>query len=216
MGEKVFVSWSGGKDSYLAMLKAVEAGLDVVCLLNFLGTHGNSMSHGVSGGVLNSQAKALGLRLESERVTWDSYEEGFVRAVERLKEEGVTGGVFGDINLPGHREWVEKICGRLGITAHLPLWGMEEEQVVTELLARGSRLQIVALDKAGLSREWLGKEINQEFIEACKIAGVTPCGEKGEYHTLVVGGPLFKNPLMLSESGWRQEENKYFLELHQA
>ncbi len=213
MEEKVFVSWSGGKDSYLSFLKAKEEGLDVQYLLNFMGQHGRSMSHGVSEEILRDQARALEIPLVTERVTWGSYEKGFLRAVGKLKEQGITGGVFGDINLPEHREWQEKMCGSLGLTAYLPLWGMEEDEVVNELIARGSRLLVVSLDKEALPREWLGKEVDKEFLVACQEAGISPCGERGEYHTLAVGGPHFKAPLELIKQGSHLVGNKYFLKI---
>lgn len=213
MGEKVFVSWSGGKDSYLSLLKAKEEGLDIQYLLNFIGHHGRSMSHGLSEEILREQAEALGIHLVMEKVSWGSYEEGFRRVAGKLKGKGVMGGVFGDINIEAHREWVEKMCAGLGLTAYLPLWGMEEEAVVAELIERGARLLIVSLDKTALPQQWLGNEIDNKFLIACREAGISPCGEKGEYHTMVVGGPLFANSLELVKQGSYEADNKYFLKL---
>lgn len=213
MKERFFISWSGGKDSYLSLLKAKEEGLDIQYLLNFFGEEGRSMSHGLSEEILKRQADALGISLITEQVSWGNYEKGFVRVVSKLKERGITGGIFGDINVAAHREWVEKMCGKLGLTAYLPLWDMAEEDVVTELLKRGARLLIVSLDKRLLSREWLGKEIDQKFLSACREAGVTPCGERGEYHTLAIGGPLFRKTLKFVNKGSYEMEGKLFLEL---
>ncbi|MDD2233801.1 MAG: diphthine--ammonia ligase [Desulfitobacteriaceae bacterium] len=212
MKEKFFSSWSGGKDSYLSLLKAKEEGLDIQYLLNFFGEEARSMSHGLTEEILKRQAEALGIPLIMQQVSWGSYQMGFVRVVSKLKEKGITGGVFGDINIVEHREWIEKMCGKLGLTACLPLWDMAEEDVLAELLKRKARLLIVSLDKKLLSREWLGKEIDQKFLSVCREAGITLCGERGEYHTLAIGGPLFRKTLEFVNKGSYEKEGKLFLE----
>lgn len=211
MKEKVFVSWSGGKDSYLSLLKAQENDLNIQALLNFLGEEGRSKSHGVKLDVLKKQAEALGFPLETEIVSWKKYEEGFIQATQRLKAKGITGGVFGDINLPEHRQWVENMCQRINFSSYLPLWNLEEDEIIFELLRRRCRLLIVALKKNLLSTEWLGKDLDMEFYKTCKHAGITPCGERGEFHTLVIDGPLFKAPLQVQTSGIHQEGEHAFL-----
>jgi diphthine-ammonia ligase len=211
--QKVFVSWSGGKDSYLAMLKAREMGLDVHTLVTFMNNETASMSHGLSRKLLQEQAAALGLPLEVEMVTWEDYENGFMRVTERLKEKGITGGVFGDINLQEHRDWVEKMCSRASLSSYLPLWGMEEKEVLDELLARRARLVLVSLRDDFLDEQWLGKEIDEDFYEVCKSRGVSPCGENGEYHTLAVDGPLFTTPLSFSADGTEKVKEWNFLKV---
>lgn len=213
MPEKVFVSWSGGKDSYLALLKAQENGLEIHALLNFLGQEGRSMSHGIKHDILKKQAETLGFPLETETATWKKYEPAFVHAAKRLKGKGITGGVFGDINLPEHRKWVENMCERMDISAHLPLWNIQEDEIIFELLRRNCRLIIVALKKNLLSTQWLGKRLGMEFYKTCKQAGITPCGERGEFHTLVTDGPLFKTPLQIQADGIRQDKDRAFLNI---
>jgi diphthine-ammonia ligase len=194
--DKVFVSWSGGKDSYLSLLLAREKGLDVACLLSFVDADGSSRSHGLKTAMLKKQAEVLGLPLETEEVTWESYENGFERAVSRLKEElAITGGVFGDINLSEHREWVEKMCRRCGINYNLPLWLMEERSVSEELINRGGKAMVVAIRTDLIDEIWLGKVMDEEYIDYCEGKGISPCGEGGEAHTLVIDGPLFSEPL---------------------
>jgi diphthine-ammonia ligase len=194
--DKVFVSWSGGKDSYLSLLLARERGLDVACLLSFVDADGSSRSHGLKTAMLKKQAEVLSLPLETEEVTWESYENGFERAVSRLKEElAITGGVFGDINLSEHREWVEKMCRRCGINYNLPLWLMEERSVSEELINRGGKAMVVAIRSDLIDEIWLGKVMDEEYIDYCEGKGISPCGEGGEAHTLVIDGPLFSEPL---------------------
>lgn len=193
--EKVFVSWSGGKDAYLSLLLAREQGLEIKSLLNFAGHDGYSRSHGLPRDLLERQAEALDLPLEKEEVTWETYQEGFIRAVERLKDKGMTGGVFGDINLEEHREWLEKMARHCGFNCYLPLWGMGERQVTEELVHRGVTAIIVSLKSELVKEEWLGQPLGQKFLEYSEKAGISPCGERGEFHTLVVDGPGFREPM---------------------
>ncbi len=204
--KKVFISWSGGKDSYLSLLKARAAGLEPAYLLTYInGEQDCSMSHGLPLPLLQKQARALGLPHLAEPVTWESYAAGFHRAVTALREKGLTGGVFGDINLPAHRQWVEEACARAGVTPYLPLWGMAEEEVLETLLAAGAELLIVALRADLLAKKWLGTILGREFIRELMAGGISPCGEKGEYHTMAVSGPLFKERVEVSFRGTRPD-----------
>lgn len=213
-GESVFISWSGGKDSYLSLLLAKEKGLDVVCLLSFVGADGYSRSHGLKTNLLKEQAKALGLPLHLEEVTWESYETGFERAVRVLREHySITGGVFGDINLEEHRQWVEKMTDRCQINYNLPLWLMEERAVSEELIRRGGKALIVAIRSDLIDRKWLGRVMDEDYINYCVDIGISPCGEGGEAHTLVVDGPSFHQPLHYITGSVRQKENRSILDL---
>lgn len=199
IGDRVFVSWSGGKDSYLAFLKAKEQGLQPVCLLSFVGDDGQSRSHGLKTVMLQMQADALNIPLVTETVTWAGYEQGFEQAVKKLKKDyQITGGVFGDINLPEHRDWVKKMADRCAIDYNLPLWQMEELAVAEELVRRGAKAMIVAIRSDLVDQSWLGRFLDQDYINYCLSIGISPCGEGGEAHTLVVDGPLFSNPLEFS------------------
>jgi uncharacterized protein (TIGR00290 family) len=203
--EKVFVSWSGGKDSYLSMLKAAEEGLEIGSLLTFIQEdQACSMSHGLPLPLLHKQSKALGIPHIAEPVVWKSYEKGFERVVTKLKQQGFSGGVFGDINLPEHRQWVEQACRKTDIKPYLPLWGMDEEDVLAQLLEKKAELLIVAIRSDVLAEKWLGGYLGQEFIHELKSKDISLCGERGEYHTLAVYGPLFSERLEVRIKGTRR------------
>lgn len=212
----VFVSWSGGKDSYLSLVKAVESGLRPMCLLTFVNRdkEERSMSHGLPTGLLDEQSRALQLPLSRQAVTWDDYESGFQEAAARLKKEGLGGGVFGDINLPGHRQWVEKACAEAGIAPHLPLWNFPEEEVVAEMLRLDMKLYIVSLRSDLLEEKWLGRQLDSVFVEELQAKGLSPCGENGEYHTLAAGGPLFNGEIEIQPAGVHRQNTRSFLEIH--
>jgi len=214
-GEKVFVSWSGGKDSYLALLLAKEQGLDPACLLSFVGADGRSRSHGLKTELLKVQASALGIPLEMKEVTWEGYEQGFEEAVNRIKKDyGLRGGVFGDVNLDEHRSWVEKMCKRCGIGSNLPLWMMEERRVSEELIKRGGKAMVVAIRSDLVDQSWLGKLMDEHYIEYCLSKKISPCGEGGEAHTLVVDGPLFEKPLQYTLGAIKHDQNRSLLEVN--
>jgi diphthine-ammonia ligase len=210
--EKVFVSWSAGKDCYLALVKAWEAGLDSRALVTFVSKEGHSMAHGLPREILARQAQALCIPSVRVPVTWQGYEEGFQQVTGELRQKGFTGGVFGDINLVAHRQWVENACSKAAMNCYLPLWGMAEEAVVAELLQRNARLLIVALRGDLVEEKWLGRFLDEKFLQELKDRGLSPCGEGGEYHTLVVDGPLFKQKLEVNFTGHRQEGKHLFLE----
>ena len=212
-GEKVFVSWSGGKDSYLSLIKAKEAGMDTSSLVTFINKdHSCSMSHGLPLQLFHRQSRALEISQVLEPVSWDDYEKGFQRVMVKLIEKGYTGGVFGDINLPGHKQWVEDACSKAGINPYLPLWGMKEEKVLEELLNQNAELLIVALRPDLVDAKWLGRTLDWNFIGELKKNGLSPCGESGEYHTMAIFGPLFKERIDLPCKGTRQSGQVLFLD----
>ncbi len=213
-GDRVFVSWSGGKDAYLSLIKAMEKGLKPVCLLSFVGADGQSRSHGLKVEILKAQAQALGIDLHTEEVTWESYEAGFENAVGMLKEKyKISGGVFGDVNLEEHRQWVEKMAERCAFDYNLPLWLMEEKAVTEEVIRRGGRALIVAIRSDLVDQRWLGRSLDYEYIDYCLSQGISPCGEGGETHTLVVDGPHFNRALDFESGEVKHLEKHALLEI---
>jgi uncharacterized protein (TIGR00290 family) len=191
-----FVSWSGGKDSCLALHRAVAAGRPVLALFCMLHEGGAfSHSHGVSREALAAQAEALGLPVRFGSATWEGYEAAFKEEVGRMRGHGVAAGVFGDIDLAEHRAWVERVCRELGIEPLLPLWGQERRELVMELVNLGYRAVIISVRMEYLSREWLGRVLDLSALRELEAAGVDPCGEGGEFHTFDVSGPHFAPPV---------------------
>ena len=213
---KVFVSWSGGKESALAYYKAMQKeGVEPACLLNMIAEDGrSSRSHGVRTDLLQLQAEAIGIPIVQRRSTWGTYEEEFKKAVTGFKKEEIRAGVFGDIDLQEHRDWVERVCKALGIKPLLPLWKGKREKLLKEFINVGFKAVVVATQANLLGKEWLGRQINKKFIEDLKtLRNIDLCGEKGEYHTFVYDGPIFKN-LVEFFTGKRLLRNKrWFLEL---
>ena len=215
---QVFMSWSGGKDSCLACYLATTKGLKVSCLANMITEDGQmSMTHGQSSELLQVQSRAIGIPLVQRRTTWNGYEAEFKEMLRAFKREGINGGVFGDIDLDEHREWVERVCREVDVTPHLPLWGQRQENLLRDFVDLGFEAIVVATRADLLGEEWLGRRIDPGFIsellELQETKKITPCGEAGEYHTLVVDGPLFQQRLEILETRKTLKDGYWFLEV---
>ncbi len=215
---KIFASWSGGKDCCLALHRAVAGGLDVRYLANMVTGDGErSRSHGISAAVIKKQAEAMAIPIVQQRTADDDYEAQFNKVLKVFKREGIEGGVFGDIDFNAHREWIEKICKEAGMTPHLPLWEEDQNKLVKEFIDAGFVAVVVAAKAEFFGEEVLGQTINRDFLkrleEMSKTKDITPCGEAGEYHTLVIDGPLFKKRLEITESRKVTRGAHHFLDI---
>ncbi|PPA70691.1 diphthine--ammonia ligase [Jeotgalibacillus proteolyticus] len=209
-----FCSWSGGKDSTLAFYKAFkEGGKPQKLLTMFEENEKRSRSHALPLAVLEAQAKSLNVPLLIKGASWQSYEGVFLEALAEMKEEGITYGVFGDIDLEDHLTWVENTCEKAGVTPYHPLWKMEREQVLNELLDEGFECIIIVVKDEVLPASFLGKTLTKEVIQELKSYGIDACGEKGEFHTVVVNGPIFNEKIPLAFNGIHKESGYSFLKV---
>lgn len=213
---KVFASWSGGKDGCLAVYRAIQSGLDVRYLANMVTQDGQrSCSHGILATVIKKQSEALGIPIVQNPTTHETYEAVFTETIQEFKREGIEGGVFGDIDFNAHREWIERVCKKAGITPYLPLWLNDQSKLMEEFIAAGFKSVVVAVKAELLGKDVLGRVIDKEFLAylAGLNKGITPCGESGEYHTLVVDGPIFKKRLEITKSEKVTRGEHHFLEI---
>jgi uncharacterized protein (TIGR00290 family) len=135
-----------------------------------------------------------------------------------LKQEGITGGVFGDIDFNPHREWLDRVCGDAGITPHFPLWLQNQNKIMNDFIELGFETVVVATKADLLGREWLGRKVDLAFIKDLAALGknITPCGEAGEYHTLVIDGPMFKQRLEILEAAKVLRDGRWFFEIQKS
>jgi diphthine-ammonia ligase len=210
-------SWSGGKDSCYALIKAVENGLKPAVLLNVLNEEGKiSRSHGIPASVLEEQAAKCGIPISLLPASWKDYETKFTAALKRLKQHyELTHAVFGDIDLDAHREWEEKVCAAAGLEAVLPLWKKDRLALFNEMMDAGIIAMIVSCnDKMG--ETFLGRVLSREIIPELWALGVDVCGENGEFHTLVLDCPLFSSPLNVNQGAKRCHQDYHFLTIELA
>lgn len=177
-----FCSWSGGKESALALFRARRSGSTITRLINMVtedGTH--SRTHGLEADLLSIQARAIGIPLTQRRTTWNGYEEEFKKALSSLYAEGIRRGVFGDIDMVEHRAWVERVCSECNVRPSLPLWLERREDILSEFINEGFKAVIVAVDRRYLDDMWIGREIDGTFPDDIRALGgdVDICGEKG-------------------------------------
>jgi uncharacterized protein (TIGR00290 family) len=200
---KVVAAWSGGKDSCFACYKAMKAGLDVVGLVTFMQSETLSNFHGIRSDLLDAQAKAIGVPLVKRVTTRETYESQFKDTLLSFKAKGVEGIVTGDIYEVAHHEerWLERVCREVGYTPVRPLWQGNTTEIFKEFVNAGFKATVVRTKLSRLGQEWLGRELDSKFLaDILKVKGVDPCGEGGEYHTVVTDGPIFKQSIKLVET----------------
>jgi len=197
---KVVSLWSGGKDSCFACYKAKISGHEILALFNFTDTEGkNSLSHNLPAKLIVKQAELAGIPLVQKAMPKETYREEFKDLIsEWKKKSGIQGIVFGDIYLKEHKDWIDEVCKELEVEAILPLWERDTKELILEIINSGFKSIVVAVRVGSLGKEWLGRNIDKEFVEELKPE-IDPCGEKGEFHTLVVDGPIFRKPIKIVE-----------------
>jgi len=212
-----FCSWSGGKDSCLALYYALREGGEPRALFTTLAEGGDkTRAHGLPLDLLHLQARALGLPLVTRAISWEGYTTVFVSVVRQLKEQGIEAGVFGDIDLEAHREWVENTCSSAGVIPFLPLWKKPHRELLREFLELGFKATIIAVKGDVLDKSFLGKTLDEELIEGMERFGIDPMGEQGEFHTVVTDGPIFAFPLSLEMGDQVSHKGYWFQQVRVA
>jgi uncharacterized protein (TIGR00290 family) len=196
MAERVWVSWSSGKDSAFALHAARAEGLAVTGLLTTTDVGSDRVPvHGVEQALVTAQAAALGLPLHAVALPWpcpnDVYRD---RVRSTLVDAGVEAVVFGDLFLADIRAYREDLLAGSGVTPVFPLWGRDSADLAAEMVDSGLRAVVTAVDLAQAPARFAGRPFDREFLDALP-ATVDPCGERGEFHTFVTDGPGFGAPV---------------------
>lgn len=198
---KAAISWSGGKDSCAAYHRA-RSDFHFVCALTMFNNDGTrSRSHGLRPEILEAQVERLGLRMITQNCEWASYDEAFDRGLGEVAALGVTHVVFGDILFDEHKQWAERLAAGRGLTAVEPLWKQSTIDLYRDFLALDARARIVTVRASKLDESFLGRELTEDLLPELAARGVDPCGERGEYHTVVTACPAFSRPLNVRAGG---------------
>lgn len=201
---RLIASWSGGKDSCLACYQSLMTGHEVVSLLHFVSAeYKRSCFHGIEMKLMEAQADIAGfpILIRETPADMEGYEEEFKKAVNLLKKRyGIEGMVFGDVYLDEHKEWVERVCSELSIKPIEPLWGRAPEDVVRQFIELGFKATIVSCKADIMGKEFIGREVDEELLKELLNRDICPCGENGEFHTLVTESPNFRGRIVITES----------------
>ncbi len=183
-------------------------------LLNVLNEEGKiSRSHGIPSAILEAQAVAAGLPIHMVSSSWQDYEKKFTGALSTLKKEhDLHYALFGDIDLQAHRDWEEKVCHNAGLTAVLPLWKQDRKNLVIQMLEAGIETTIVSCNDM-MGENFIGRRIDLPLIDELESLGIDPCGENGEYHTLVLDCPLFSSGLNAAVTNKVRHDGYWFGQL---
>jgi len=198
----VLVSWSGGKDSCLALYELQQAGRRAAALLTTVTSDYDRISmHGVRRVLLERQAESLGLPLRQiliqKGATNEEYERAMAEAFAEYRERGIEEVVFGDLFLEDVRAYREQFLARHGMRGLYPVWMRDTAKFVREFVALGFKAIVTCVNGEVLDGSFAGRFIDEEFL-ASLPPGVDPCGENGEFHTFVFGGPSFKEDVRFS------------------
>jgi uncharacterized protein (TIGR00290 family) len=197
VAETVLVSWSGGKDSCLALEAVLKSeGYRVVALLTTITRDYDRVSmHGVRRVLLERQAASLGLPLRpifiSKSATNEEYEASLEEALSPYREQGIETVVFGDLFLADVRAYREQLLARLGMKGLFPIWRRDTAQLLREFIDSGFMAVITCLDPKVLEPAFAGRIIDHDFLRELPPA-VDPGGENGEFHSFVFAGPIFR------------------------
>jgi uncharacterized protein (TIGR00290 family) len=209
--EKVIFNWSGGKDSSLCLFQLLQSqAYDIAGLLTSISRQYQRISmHGVRVELLEAQVKSIGLPLIKmempEMPTMEAYETMMRETLTKLKDQGVTGSVFGDIFLEDLRTYRENKLAELNLKGIFPLWKRPTDELIREFLDLGFKTVITCVNEKYLDKSFAGRIIDRDFLKDLP-PGVDPCGENGEFHTFVFDGPLFQEaiPFVIGETVYRQ------------
>jgi uncharacterized protein (TIGR00290 family) len=201
--KRVLVSWSSGKDSAWTLNKLrQQPGIEITGLLTSLNSEFDRVAmHGTRRRVLEAQAAAAELPLWVVPLPWpcsnEVYEERMAEACRRAIAERIDAVAFGDLFLADVRAYRERQLTGTGLEPLFPLWEIPTDALAREMIDGGLRTKIVCVDTKQLPASFAGREFDLPLLKDLP-AGIDPCGERGEFHTCVYAGPMFRAPIQLA------------------
>jgi uncharacterized protein (TIGR00290 family) len=221
MKKKVLMSWSGGKDSAVALGELLSDGrYQVVGLLTSVSEEYRRISHhGVREELLERQAEAIGLPLEKvylpseggKACSNDVYEAIMSEVMHRYKALGVETVAFGDLFLEDLRAYRERNLAKAGMSGLFPVWKRDTSQFAREVIGRGFKGYLSCVEgKVGPG--FVGRSFDEELLKDLPV-GIDPCGEYGEFHSFVWDGPIFKSPVSVTVGEIVIRDGRYYADL---
>ncbi|MBI1882851.1 MAG: diphthine--ammonia ligase [Chlamydiae bacterium] len=218
MREPILMCWSGGKDSSLALQVILQdPQFQVVALLTTVTEDYERISmHGVRVSLLQAQAEGLHLPVEQVRIPPKAsnqiYEEAMTQVLNRYRSQGVSRVVFGDLFLEDIRRYREERLAKIHMEGIFPLWLKDTKKLAQDFIQMGFRAILVCTDPKQIPSSFCGREFDQALLQDFP-KDVDPCGEKGEFHTFVYDGPIFKQPIPIKKGERVQRDGFWFCDL---
>ncbi|UCG35587.1 MAG: diphthine--ammonia ligase [Candidatus Omnitrophota bacterium] len=212
--ERILFSWSGGKDSSLALQQLQkENNHEIVALLTTVtGGYNRVSMHGVRDSLLIKQAESLGYPLKVVTINQQSsnqeYETRMGEALKEYKDVGVMGVGIGDIFLEDLRRYREERLAQLDLRGFFPLWKKDTQELACDFIAQGFKAVISCVDTRALDAKFVGRQFDKNFLRDIP-SSLDPCGENGEFHSFVYDGPIFKNPIKHKAGERVLRENRF-------
>ncbi len=213
--EKIIISWSGGKDSARALYELQRSGAyEIVALLTTVTEgHDRISMHGVRRSLLEQQAESLGIHLEiipiTQKATNEEYEAKMKEKLLYYKGQGVHSVAIGDIFLEDLRKYREENLAKIGMKGIFPIWKQDTAQLAREFIGLGFKAVISCVDTKILDGSFAGREYTQAFLDDLP-SQVDPCGERGEFHSFVYAGPIFRQPVLCARGELVLRENRFY------
>ncbi len=214
MGTKAILSWSGGKDSAMALYEVQRAGdWEIQGLLTTIAEdYDRVCMHGVRTVLLEQQAAALGLVVDKIHLATNESQEGYdakmQTCLKRCRERDIHAVIFGDLFLQDVRQYRERDLSKVGMQAVFPLWGRGTRALAERFLHVGFQAMVTCVNLHALAPGFVGRRYDSAFL-ADLPPEADPCGEHGEFHTFVYDGPLFQRPVPFQTGRTVVRENRF-------
>jgi len=214
MKKQILFSWSGGKDSAIALYQVLEEGdYEVAALLTTITEDYDRISiHGVRRSLLEAQAERKGLPLEIVFIPKDAsnelYESRMRETLEDYKCRGVTAVAFGDIFLEDLRRHREEKLEQVEMSAIFSIWKKDTCQLAKEFISLGFQAVITCVDTEVLDKSFVGRKFDHQFLDDLP-SDIDPCGENGEFHSFVYDGPIFKRAIQYKKGKTVLREGRF-------
>ncbi len=198
--KKILLSWSSGKDSAWALhVLRLQGEYEIAGLITTINSAFDRVAmHGTRRALVEMQAEAAGLPLIAAPLPWPCSNADYERAMKQVCDQALAQGVsaiaFGDLFLADVRAYRERQLQGTGLEPLFPIWQIPTDQLARQMIESGLRARLVCVDPKQLDPSFVGRDFDHELLHDLP-PGADPCGENGEFHSFVYGGPMFSRQL---------------------